>query len=147
MVADVRTIPKSAYNPAFTEGRLKRELNSHGIKYVHIKPLGGLRRPLKDSVNTAWRNASFRGFADYMQTKDFREGLKTLIQLSKKNRVVVMCAEGNPFRCHRSLIADALVVKGFDVFDVTGINSLHKHKLTGFAVVKRGKITYPLRKK
>ncbi len=111
-LVDIRTIPKSRHNPQFNGNDLALSLCQGGIGYIHLKELGGLRRPAKDSKNTGWRNASFRGFADYMQTEGFEAGLEKLGRVAKEKRIAMMCAEGNPFRCHRSLVADALTVRG-----------------------------------
>lgn len=142
MLVDIRTIPRSRHRPEFNKSALGSLLNRHGIRYLHLKELGGLRKPSKDSINLAWRNESFRGFADYMQTKEFKAALSKLIKLAGNRSVVLMCAEGNPFRCHRSLIADALTIRGFKVFEIRK-RSRAEHKLTGFAKVSRGAITYP----
>lgn len=143
LLVDVRTIPKSRHNPQFGKARLKRSLERHQINYIHAEDLGGLRHVRKDSVNTAWRNKSFQGYADYMQTEEFSKALKKLVSLGKRKRLVIMCAEAVPWRCHRSLIADALTVKGFKVADIFSRTQLKEHKLTSFAKVRRGKITYP----
>src|SRR4051812_874731 len=111
-VIDVRTIPRSQHNPQFSRERLSPALHRARVHYKHMPGLGGLRRPTADSVNTGWRNASFRGYADYMQTPDFEAALTRCIDLATQERVVLMCAEGVPWRCHRSLIADALVARG-----------------------------------
>lgn len=143
ILVDVRTIPKSRYNPEFNEASLKRRLDGKKIDYKHLSELGGLRHAAKDSVNTGWRNLSFRGFADYMQTREFTQGLSKLMKLALRKRVAIMCAEGNPFRCHRSLIADALTIRGFKVYHISSSVSASEHKLTPFAAVKGRKITYP----
>ncbi len=141
---DIRTIPGSKYNPDFNAETLGKKLEKNKIKYFHFKELGGLRKPLKNSVNKGWINSSFRGFADYMQTKEFKNALEKLIKMSRgKKKIVLMCAEGNSFRCHRSLIADALFAKRFKSFEITGINSVREHKLTNFAKIKRGNVIYP----
>lgn len=142
-LVDIRTIPKSRYQPNFNEEILKKKLIKNKIKYLHFKELGGLRKPIKNSINKSWVNNSFRGFADYMQTKEFKIALRKLIDMTKKDKIVLMCAEGNPFRCHRSLIADALIAKGVYAFDINSEKSLHEHKLTGFAKIKKGNVTYP----
>ncbi|MEM3781434.1 MAG: DUF488 domain-containing protein, partial [Candidatus Micrarchaeaceae archaeon] len=116
----------------------------HGIKYVHLKELGGLRKPSKNSLNMGWRNESFRGFADYMQTRKFASAIAKLIKMSRKDNIAIMCAEGNPYRCHRLLIADALSVRGVHVFHISGKHSEEKHRLVNFAVVKGKRITYPI---
>lgn len=143
LLVDVRTIPKSRHNPQFGQERLKKSLNKHKISYLHLTDLGGLRHSRPDSSNQAWQNLSFRGFADYMQTKDFERGLKKLIQLSKKKRIAIMCAEAVPWRCHRSLIADALIAKKIQVEDVMSPTSSRLHRLTSFAKITKGKVTYP----
>lgn len=143
MLVDIRTIPKSRHNPQFNEDELKRSLKSHGIAYMHLRELGGLRKTRKDSVNTGWQNASFRGFADYMQTREFVSAVRKLMQLAKQGRVAMMCAEGNPFRCHRSLVADALTVRKVRVLHISGKTSVREHTLTEFAQASGTKITYP----
>lgn len=143
LLVDIRTIPKSRHNPQFTQDFPRKKLQAKRIRYVHLKELGGLRHATKDSVNKGWRNTSFRGFADYMQTEAFSEGLEKLIQLGKEEHVAMMCAEGNPFRCHRSLVADALTIRKIEVFHISSRISVRKHELTKFAVVEGRKITYP----
>ena len=143
MLVDIRTIPRSRHNPQFNQETLKGRLESKRITYVHLKELGGLRKPKKDSGNTAWQNASFRGFADYMQTRESVSAVRKLMQLAKQGRVVIMCAEGNRFRCHRSLIADALTVRKVRVLHLAGKASVREHVLTKFARVSGTKITYP----
>ncbi|MDQ5985939.1 MAG: hypothetical protein CSYNP_01657 [Syntrophus sp. SKADARSKE-3] len=143
LVVDVRTIPRSRHNPQFNKETLPGELDKAGIDYRHFPGLGGLHHTKKDSLNTGWRNVSFRGFADYMQTKEFTTALDELIELFKDRRIVIMCAEATPWRCHRSLIADALEVRGFPVEHIIGTSKPHQHKLTSFAVVDGLKITYP----
>ncbi|MEM3483113.1 MAG: DUF488 domain-containing protein [Candidatus Micrarchaeaceae archaeon] len=143
LLADVRTIPKSRHQPDFNKDSLRKHLKRHGIKYVHFKELGGLRKPSKNSVNMGWHNESFRGFADYMQKRAFANAIVKLIKMSKKDNIAIMCAEGNPYRCHRLLIADALTIRGLSVFHISGKHSVEKHRLIKFAVVKGKKITYP----
>lgn len=143
LLVDIRTIPKSRHNPQFNEGVLKKDLKDNNIGYLHLKGLGGLRHPSKDSVNLGWNNASFRGFADYMQTEEFESALEELILLSKKHTVAIMCAEGNPFRCHRSLVADALLARNLKVLHISSKSSSREHAFTSFAKVKGHKITYP----
>lgn len=139
-LVDVRSIPKSRHVPWFNETRLKNFLQKNKITYKHMAELGGLRRTSKTSINTAWRNASFRGFADYMQTPEFFVGLKKLNQIiKKKGRVAIMCAEAVPWRCHRSLIADAEIVRHYVVWEIMSKTSMRAHKLTSFAVVDRKK--------
>ncbi len=142
-LVDVRTVPRSSHNPQFNRETLPQTLAQAGIAYTHMKGLGGLRHPRKDSVNTGWRNASFRGYADYMQTEEFEQQLSGLIAMASRERVAIMCAEAVPWRCHRSLIGDALLVRGFDVRDITGPGSTRAHQLTPFAHVEGTKISYP----
>ncbi len=142
-VVDIRTIPKSRHNPQFNGDDLKENLRAAKISYLHMKGLGGLRHARKDSPNKAWRNASFRGFADYMQTEEFGENLKKLMKEAKKQKTAIMCAEALPWRCHRSLIGDALLIRGFMVTHIMGINSGREHTLTPWARVENGEITYP----
>jgi uncharacterized protein (DUF488 family) len=143
-VIDVRSIPRSRHNPQFGRDTFPKKLRAARIAYVHLRQLGGRRRATADSPNTAWRNASFRGYADYMQTADFRAGLDRAIELAKKKKSVLMCAEAVPWRCHRSLIADALLVRKFRVADIIGGKTSRKHALTKFARVHGKRITYPL---
>lgn len=143
LVVDVRTVPKSRHNPQFNETDLEQSLQQHNIAYGHLKELGGLRHTNKDSINTAWRNLSFRGFADYMQTEDFQDGIAQLIKLAQKKRTVIMCAEAVPWRCHRSLIGDALLVRDIHVEDIMTAKSSKPHELTPWAKVDGVKITYP----
>src|SRR3984893_12135227 len=136
---DIRTVPKSKSTNQFNADALTDSLERAGMKYVHLKDLGGLRRPLKDSVNTGWRNLSFRGFADYMETGEFEAGLDRLIELGRNENVAIMCAEGNPFRCHRSLVADALTVRGISAVHISSEKKPGKlHSLTPFAEVDEG---------
>ena len=143
LVADVRTVPRSRHNPQFNSEELAKALGKNDIAYIHMKGLGGLRRPLKDSPNKGWKNASFRGFADYMQTKDFEEALNNLIATAKKQRTSIMCAEAVPWRCHRSLISDALTVRGFEVQHLIRRTSVQPQKLTAWAKAEGTHITYP----
>jgi uncharacterized protein (DUF488 family) len=144
VVVDVRSVPRSRHNPQFNKETLPAALKAEGIGYVHLPDIGGLRRPARDSVNTAWRNNSFRGYADYMQTKEFTEQLLHLMALARENCMAVMCAEALPWRCHRSLIADALVVRNVRVEHIISKNSTINHTLTEWAHVEGTKITYPL---
>ena len=144
LVVDIRSISRSHFNPQFDRYSLEKSLNDNGVYYVHMDSLGGFRNPLPYSVNEGWKNKRFRGFADHMQTKDFKNGLKKLIHLSKKYNVVIMCSESLPWRCHRSLIADALIVHGFDVYDIFNINTIKQHTLTPWAKINGRNITYPL---
>ncbi|RLQ86030.1 DUF488 family protein [Mycetocola zhadangensis] len=142
-VADVRTVPKSRHNRQFSDEALSASLGDRVIEYRHLPALGGLRRPSKDSLNAGWNNASFRGYADYMQTEAFANGLEELIALGSGKTVAVMCAEAVPWRCHRSLIGDALLIRDFAVDDVLSATSIRPHVLTGFARVDGLTITYP----
>lgn len=143
-LVDVRTVPKSRHNPQFGEDQLPGSLDAAGIRYVRFEELGGLRHSRKDSINGAWRNASFRGYADYMQTDEFAAGIRRLIDLADTaGPLTVMCAEAVPWRCHRSLIGDALLVRGHDVLDIMSEKDARPHKLTPFAHVDGQKITYP----
>jgi uncharacterized protein (DUF488 family) len=143
-VVDVRTIPRSWHNPQFNKNILPDALEKVGISYQHIAGLGGLRHARKDSPNLGWRNASFRGFADYMQTPEFTDNLEALIKLSQKEIIVLMCAETVPWRCHRSLIADALLIRGISVEHIMSATSLKPHTLTPWAKVQGNVITYPV---
>jgi uncharacterized protein (DUF488 family) len=142
-LADIRTIPRSRHNPQFNGAALTDTLSAQGIDYVHLPALGGLRRADKDSPNTGWRNGSFRGYADYMQTEAFLRALETLIQLGRSKRTAIMCAEAVPWRCHRSLVADALGVRGIPVVEILSETSYRMHELTSFARVEGMRITYP----
>ena len=143
-IIDVRTIPKSRHNPQYNSDTLSAALHGHAIGYEHLPGLGGLRHAKKDSINTAWKNASFRGFADYMQTEDFERGLNMLIETAGKRLTAIMCAEAVPWRCHRSLIADALLARGITVMDIMGKTPAKAHMMTPWAMVKGTTITYPL---
>jgi uncharacterized protein (DUF488 family) len=142
LLADVRTIPRSRHNPQFNGDALRLSLEEAEIRYVPMPGLGGLRHPRPDSPHTAWRNASFRGYAGYMQTAGFRENLDRLIELSQQAPAVVMCAEAVPWRCHRSLIADALLVRGIPVEHIMSAASSRPHTLTSFARVHGSEIIY-----
>jgi uncharacterized protein (DUF488 family) len=140
---DVRTIPRSRFNPQFNKDTLAKSLLKEGIEYEQRPGLGGLRKPKKDSINDGWRNDSFRGYADYMQTDEFTAQLNDLIKEAKRKRVVIMCAESVPWRCHRSLIADSLIMKKFEVRDIMGENKDVVHKLNPMAKERDGHIYYP----
>ena len=142
-LVDVRTIPRSRHNPQFSRDEMKSSLRRKRIGYKHLPELGGLRRPRKDSPNTGWRNLSFRGFADYMQTPEFEQGLQKLIEMTSRGRIAIMCAEAVPWRCHHSLIADALVARGVPVEDVIGGSRPKPHQITPFAKINKVRITYP----
>ncbi|MFZ0927801.1 MAG: DUF488 domain-containing protein [Syntrophobacteraceae bacterium] len=143
VLADIRTIPRSRHNPQFNGEPIRSALRSRGLHYVHFPELGGLRRARKDSLNTGWRNPSFRGFADYMLTEDFETGLAEVHALAAKSNVALMCAEAVPWRCHRSLVADALTARGAHVEHITGLSRSIPHKLTAFAQVQGTRVTYP----
>jgi len=142
-VVDVRTVPRSRHNPQFNKTSLPRALKKVGLGYVHMPGLGGLRHAKRDSINMGWRNTSFRGYADYMQTPEFAQSLDELIHLAKQERIVIMCAEAVPWRCHRSLIADALLVRGIRAEDIMSPARRQVHTLTPFAKVRGTTITYP----
>ena len=142
-LVDVRKVPRSRHNPQFNADELPHTLRSAHISYTHMPELGGLRHARKDSFNTGWRNLSFRGFADYMQTPEFEQGLQALIEMGAREPVAIMCAEAVPWRCHRSLIADALTARGIPVEDIIGTARAQPHKLTPFAHVEGARVTYP----
>jgi len=145
-VVDVRTIPRSRHNPQFNGDRLSRSLDQAGIRYAHLKTLAGLRHARPDSVNLGWRNASFRGFADYMQTENFAAGLRRLELLAARRPTAIMCAEAVPWRCHRSLIADALTVAKWRVLHIQSRKTAVPHQCTPFLVVRSARLLYPGRK-
>ena len=143
-LADIRTIPRSRANPQFEGAALARSLAGAGIAYVHVPALGGLRHARKGSEeNAAWRNASFRGYADHMQTPEFEDGLRQLRELARRGPVAVMCAEAVPWRCHRALLADALLARGVVVQHVVGRGRTRPHRLTPFARIEGRRVTYP----
>jgi uncharacterized protein (DUF488 family) len=142
-VVDVRTVPRSWHNPQFNRALLPGSLTKAGLGYVHLPELGGLRHARRDSPNVGWRNASFRGYADYMQTPEFEKALDKLIELANQDRIALMCAEAVPWRCHRSLIADALSVRGIRTEDIMSLTRRQIHSLTPFAKVRGTAITYP----
>jgi uncharacterized protein (DUF488 family) len=142
-VVDIRTIAKSHYNPQFNDVAFKKSLHHAHISYLHLKGLGGLRRTTKQSINTAWRNASLRGYADYMQTEEFKKNLLELLDRAKKYITVIMCAEALPWRCHRSLIGDALLTYGIEVLDIFNEHSAKPHTLTPWARINGHEVTYP----
>ncbi len=144
VLVDVRTLPRSRHNPQFNTETLAPALRVAAIQYRHEKDLGGLRHARPDSINTGWRNKSFRGYADYMGTSDFARALDEVVALAHAGeRVALMCAEGAPFRCHRSLIADALVARGEAVAEISSRTRAVLHKLTGFARLVEGRLAYP----
>jgi uncharacterized protein (DUF488 family) len=142
-LVDIRTVPRSRHNPQFNDTVLASTLAAEGVEYVPMRALGGLRHARKDSPNTGWRNASFRGYADYMQTEQFQDALETLIQMSHQKRAAIMCAEAVPWRCHRSLVADALGARAVPVIEILSETSYRMHRLTPFAQVEGMRITYP----
>ncbi|EDY22273.1 protein of unknown function DUF1130 [Chthoniobacter flavus Ellin428] len=143
LLVDVRTVPRSRHNPQFERDALAKSLDEAGIEYRHVKDLGGLRKPKQESVNSGWRNQSFRGYADYMQTEDFTAAIEKLIEAAQTKQVAVMCAEAVPWRCHRSLIADALVIRGIPVEHIMSATRRDPHHLTPFAKRTGLRITYP----
>lgn len=142
-LVDVRTIPRSRHNPQFNSDALAESLRKAQIGYTHAPGLGGLRRASPESPNAAWRNASFRGYADYMQTEAFARHLAEVIELAAGECVALMCAEAVPWRCHRSLLADALLVRGIAVEEIVSETRRTPHKLTPFARVDGISVTYP----
>ena len=144
-LVDVRTVPRSRHNPQFAQEALRASLLRAGIGYAHASGLGGFRKPVPDSPNAAWRNLSFRGYADYMQTPDFDAELRNLVELSRTDRVALMCAEAVPWRCHRSLIADALSAHGVTTCEIASAKRLQPHRLPSFACVCGGTVIYPPR--
>lgn len=144
-LVDVRTVPRSRHVPHFNTDNLARALGLRKIDYRHMKILGGLRKPANDSINLGWRNSGFRGFADHMQTEEFRAGITELQTLAVEQNTAIMCAEAVPWRCHRSLIADALVVRDWEVEHILSPTSAQPHQLTPFAAVEGERITYPQR--
>jgi uncharacterized protein (DUF488 family) len=144
LVVDVRTVPRSRHNPQYNRETLPGSLALENIAYEHMAGLGGLRKADSPSPNTAWRNASFRGFADYMQTEAFRDSIDRLAASAELSRPALMCAEALPWRCHRWLIADALKARGIEVDHIMAGGNLKGHVMTGFAkVVDRGRVIYP----
>jgi uncharacterized protein (DUF488 family) len=142
-IVDVRTVPRSTRNPQFNRETLPKSLTAIGIGYVHVPGLGGLRHPRLDSMNQGWLNSSLRGFADYMQIQGFEENLQELVRLAGRERVSLMCAEALPWRCHRSLISDALLVRGIRVEHILGPTHLVPHILTPWAHVDGTRLIYP----
>lgn len=143
-VLDVRTVPRSRKNPQFNQETLPAVLHEAGIRYTHLPGLGGLRHAQKDSINRAWRNLSFRGYADYMQTVEFAENAQRVMELAESERCVLMCAEAVPWRCHRSLIGDALLVRGARVEDIISGRGRTPHKMTPWAQADDLRVFYPL---
>ena len=142
-LVDVRTIPRSRHSPQFNSKDLSTSLKNEGFWYIHMPQLGGLRKAKKDSINPGWRNESFRGYADYMQTEQFGEALEELMAFGTNKKVAIMCAEAVPWRCHRSLIADVLVSRGWEVRHIMSEAKADQHQLTSFARVENGQLHYP----
>jgi uncharacterized protein (DUF488 family) len=143
ILADIRTIPKSRYNPQYEQNALAASLQSAGIEYLYVKGLGGLRSPRKDTPNTGWRNKSFQGYADYMQTEEFRKNLNNLIGTAKQKPLAMMCAEAVPWCCHRSLVSDALFARSIVVMHIMDAGKASPHKLTSFARMEEERVHYP----
>jgi len=143
VLVDIRTVPRSRHNPQFNRDTLPAALHEAGIGYRHDPALGGLRRPRRDSKNTAWRNVSFRGFADHMESAEFAAALAEVAALAEIERIVLMCAEAVPWRCHRTLVSDALVARGIEVRHLLGASREEPHELTPFARVADERVTYP----
>ncbi len=144
LLVDVRTVPRSRHNPQFNKETLPTSLKHYGIRYIHMPEIGGLRHPKHDSVNTAWKNSGFRGYADYMQTPEFNVNLLKIVALARENRLVLMCAEALPWRCHRNLLSDSLVVHHVKVEHIISKESVINHELNELAHIEGTKITYPL---
>ena len=142
-VVDIRTIPRSRKNPQYDQEEFRRWLSESGVGYIHLRGLGGLRHARKESVNTGWKNASFRGYADYMQCADFESALRELFTSAAEQTVALVCAEAVPWRCHRSLVGDALLVRGVEVLDIMSAGVAKPHSLTPWARVEGFRITYP----
>ncbi len=143
LVADVRTVPRSRHNPQFNRDTLPGELEAAGVGYAYMADLGGFRHARWDSINTGWRNAAFRGFADYMQTAEFGAAVDRLVEFALGRRVAIMCAEAVPWRCHRSLVADALLARGIRVEHILGPGSCRPHTFAPFARIDGTRVTYP----
>ena len=143
LLVDVRTVPRSRHNPQFNRDTLPETLRRAGIAYLYLGELGGLRKARADSTNTGWRTLSFRGYADYMETPEFDKGLASLMDVAGTRRAAVMCAEAVPWRCHRSLIGDALVARGAEVFELSSVTRVQPHRMTPFARVEGKRVSYP----
>ncbi len=144
LLVDIRHYPGSRYCPQFGKSRLKRNLLRNKIDYVHLVDLGGRRRPDKESdLNAGWRSPQFKGYADYMQTAEYESSLKELMKLARKNKAAIMCSEAVPWRCHRSLVSDSLIAKGWKIFDIYAEEKSKEHKLTSFAKITHGHVIYP----
>lgn len=143
LLADVRAFPYSRRHPQFNTDVLPRSLQDAGIDYRHVPKLGGRRKGAPGSLNVGWRNAGFRGYADYMQTPQFAQGLEELIEIAQRQPIAIMCAEAVPWRCHRSLVADAMVARGWSVLDIVGAGKIQRHVLPSWARVQDGRVSYP----
>jgi uncharacterized protein (DUF488 family) len=142
-LVDIRTVPRSRRHPQFETNALAVSLPAAGVRYEHLGALGGLRKPKKDSPNAGWRNESFRGYADHMASPGFEEGLARLHAIATAGRAAIMCAEAVPWRCHRSLVADALVARGAEVLHIMAPGKASPHRLTSFARLDGERVTYP----
>lgn len=141
-LVDIRSIPRSRHNPQYEQTALEKNLPKHDIDYVYMKDLVGLRPKSKESINLGWRNESFRNYADYMQTPEFTHGIEHLIEIASQKTTAIMCAEAVPWRCHRSLVADALLVRGIEVVDIMNEKTVTPHRRTPFAVVDGTTVVY-----
>jgi uncharacterized protein (DUF488 family) len=144
LLVDIRTVPRSRHNPQFNKETLPTALKANGVRYLHMPEIGGLRHPKRDSINLALQNSGFRGYADYMQTQEFTDGLLRLVALSRENCLALMCAEALPWRCHRSLISDALVARHVRVLHIISKTNTIAHQLNEVARVDGFRVTYPL---
>ena len=142
-LVDIRTVPSSRTNPQFNRDTLPESLKPACIDYSHLGALGGLRHAKPDSLNTGWRNTSFRGYADYMQTPEFSEAIEELTEIARKQQIAIMCAEAVPWHCHRSLVADALSARGISVEHIMSATRRQPHTLTSFAKIEGQRVTYP----
>jgi len=143
LLADVRSWPGSKRYPQFNKEALAESLNAHGIRYEHLPELGGRRKPKRDSRNTAWRNASFRGYADHMETEEFRKGVERLLILAcEAGPAAIMCAEAVWWRCHRALISDYLKAAGIEVMHILDANKTEAHPFTSAACIVNGRLSY-----
>ena len=140
---DIRRLPRSRRHPQFDHVALARSLADVGIEYTHAPNLGGRRRPAADSANTAWQNDAFRGYADHMQTEVFARAIDDLVKRAETERLALMCAEAVPWRCHRQLVADALVARGVEVCEIESESRIRPHAMTGWARVEGQAVTYP----
>ena len=144
IVIDVRTVPRSRHNPQFNKETLPAALKLHGVRYIHMPEIGGLRHPKRDSINLALQNSGFRGYADYMQTQEFTDGLLKLVALARENSVALMCAEALPWGCHRNLLSDTLVARHVRVLHIISKTDTITHQLNELAHVEGYRVTYPL---